>query len=479
MTTRSSDLFFIQNQLKSGELNLPDLVRFYVENAKKSANLNAFVEIWEKEAIERAYFLQNKFDENQDSVGQLFGAVISIKDNICFEDHVVSAGSRILENFKSTFSATVVERVLSEDAILIGRTSCDQFGMGSSNENTIYNSVKNAIDPTRVPGGSSGGAAVSVQTEACLAAIGTDTGGSIRQPAGFCGLIGLKPTYGRVSRHGLVAYGSSFDCAGIISKNVADAARILEVIQGADDWDMTVSQTPVSIYFPLKKEEKKWRVAYFSAVFSGEGMEAGVKKLSQNFLQQLDNQGVIIENVTFDLLDFVVPTYYVLTTAEASSNLSRYDGIRFGRRAEGAKTLDETYILSRSEGFSEEVKRRILLGTFVLSSGFYDAYYQKAQQVRQLIRSRILEIFESFDFIALPTAPMVAWRFGEKSADPTAMYLADIFTVLANLAGVPAINFSIGNDPETGMPIGMQLLGKPFAEADLLNFSADFLEKKV
>lgn len=471
MTARFPDLDAVQNALRSGEIDLPGLVGFYVKNAKNRADLNAFVEIWEAEAIERAHFLQKKFAENPASVGPLFGAVISIKDNICFTGHVVSAGSRILENFKSTFSATAVERLLAADAILIGRTNCDQFGMGSSNENSFFGPVKNGLNPDFVPGGSSGGAAVSVQIEACLAAIGSDTGGSVRQPAGFCGLVGLKPTYGRVSRHGLVAYGSSFDCIGVLSRGVADSAKILEVISGSDAFDMTASQSPVPDFFQKKLGEKKWRIAYFESAFSGKGMDLGVKNLSQNFIQSLENQGVVCEKVGFDLLDFVVPTYYVLTTAEASSNLSRYDGIRFGRRAEGAKNLDETYILSRSEGFSEEVKRRILLGTFVLSSGFYDAYYQKAQQARQLIRQRILEILTDFDFIVLPTAPTTAWKFGEKSDDPVAMYLADIFTVLANLAGVQAINLPIGFHPENGMPVGIQFLGRPFEETDLLDFS--------
>lgn len=434
--------------------------------------MNAFVEIWETEAIERAHFLQNKFAEDPASVGPLFGAVISIKDNICFAGHGVSAGARILENFKSTFSATTVERLLDAEAILIGRTNCDQFGMGSSNENSFYGPVKNGLNPEFVPGGSSGGAAVSVQIEACLAAIGSDTGGSVRQPAGFCGLVGLKPTYGRVSRHGLVAYGSSFDCIGVLSRGIEDSGKILSVISGPDEWDMTAAQMPVSDLSAKKTGDKKWRVAYFDEAFSAAGMDAGVKNLSQKCIEDLENQGVECEKTGFDLLDFVVPTYYVLTTAEASSNLSRYDGIRFGRRAEGANTLEETYILSRSEGFSEEVKRRILLGTFVLSSGFYDAYYQKAQQARQLIRNRILEILGAFDFIVLPTAPTTAWKFGEKSDDPVAMYLADIFTVLANLAGVPAINLPIGFHPENGMPIGIQVLGRPFGEGELLDFSA-------
>ena len=351
MTARFPDLDAVQNALCLGEIDLPGLVGFYVKNAQNGADLNAFVEIWETEAIERAHFLQKKFNENPASVGPLFGAVISLKDNICFAGHVVSAGSRILENFKSTFSATAVERLLAADAIIIGRTNCDQFGMGSSNENSFFGKVKNGLNPDFVPGGSSGGAAVSVQFEACLAAIGSDTGGSVRQPAGFCGLVGLKPTYGRISRHGLVAYGSSFDCIGVLSRGVADSAKILEVISGPDAFDMTASQSPVPSFFQKNLVEKKWRVAYFDSAFSGKGMDLGVKNLSQNFIQSLENQGVVYEKVDFDLLDFVVPTYYVLTTAEASSNLSRYDGIRFGAAGRGREKFGRNLCFEPIRGF--------------------------------------------------------------------------------------------------------------------------------
>ncbi len=469
----------LREKIIAGKTSCREAVEFYISQIEKTKNLNAWVEIFADEALERAADLDKKFQENPKSIGRLFGVVLSLKDNICFAGHRVSAASKILENFTSVFSATAVERLLAEDAIILGRTNCDQFGMGSSNENSIYGAVKNAVDPSRVPGGSSGGAAVSVQTDACLAAIGSDTGGSIRQPAAFCGLFGLKPNYGRISRHGLLAYGSSFDQIGCITRCPEDAAILLEIMAGADEFDSTVSRREVphfskKIQFAgsgAESNEGKARVAFFPEVFESAGLDGEVRGQIFDFFEKLKTQGHEVEAVHFDLMDFIIPAYYVLTTAEASTNLSRYDGVRYGFRHPEAKNLAETYILSRSEGFSEEVKRRILLGTFVLSSGFYDAYYTKAQQVRRLVQERILDVFKKFDFIALPAAPGVAWKFGEKNDDPVAMYLSDIFTVLANLAGVPAIAMPIGNHPENGMPIGIQLMSGLWEEEKLLAFA--------
>ena len=464
-----ASLASIQHALRHGQTTCRALVEHYLSRIEATQRLNAWVEVWADEALGKADALDARFRENPDSVGRLFGAVVSLKDNICYAGHRLTASAKILEGFTSLYSATAVERLLAEDAILIGRTNCDQFGMGSSNENSVYGPVLNAADPGRIPGGSSGGAAVSVQTDACLAALGSDTGGSVRQPAAFCGIWGFKPTYGRISRHGLIAYGSSFDQIGVLANNPADIAALLEVMQGPDEFDATaIAPAPIS---NLQSPISNARIAYFPEAIDTDGLETGVRDVTQAFIKNLRAAGHTVDPVSFDLLDYIIPAYYVLTTAEASSNLARYDGIRYGRRSPNARNLEETYLRSRSEGFSEEVKRRILLGTFVLSSGYYDAYYTKAQQARALIRQRILEILEKHDFILMPVAPTTAWRFGEKSDDPVAMYLSDIFTVSANLAGIPALALPAGKHPENGLPVGVQLMAAPWEEERLLKFA--------
>ncbi|MCE7924858.1 MAG: Asp-tRNA(Asn)/Glu-tRNA(Gln) amidotransferase subunit GatA [Haliscomenobacteraceae bacterium CHB4] len=462
----------IQRTLHEGETTCRALVEYYLSQIEQTRHLNAYVEVWAEEALEKAGELDTRFKENPDSVGRLFGAVISLKDNICYAGHQVTAASKILEGFTSLYSATAVERLLAEDAIIIGRTNCDQFGMGSSNENSVYGPVRNAADPERVSGGSSGGAAVSVQTDTCLAALGSDTGGSVRQPAAFCGIWGFKPTYGRISRHGLIAYGSSFDQIGVMANNPSDIAALLDVMQGPDEFDSTTIQCPMSnVQFPISNI----RIGYFPEAIENEGLDAGVRSVTWRFIEQLRAAGHVVAPIAFDLLDFIIPTYYILTTAEASSNLARYDGIRYGRRSPRATNLEETYLLSRSEGFSEEVKRRILLGTFVLSSGYYDAYYNKAQRARALIRKKTLGVLSGFDFILMPVAPTTAWRFGEKSDDPVAMYLSDIYTVLANLAGIPALAVPAGHHPENDLPVGIQLMAAPWEDAKLLEFAQQAL----
>lgn len=466
-----SSISDLQQALRDGSATCWAVVEHYIFQVEKTRCLNAYVEVWADEARARAEALDKKMKANPDSMGRLFGVVVSLKDNICYAGHQVSAASKILEGFTSLYSATVVERLLAEDAIIIGRTNCDQFGMGSSNENSVYGPVLHPLDAERVPGGSSGGAAVAVATDTCMVALGSDTGGSVRQPAGFCGLWGFKPTYGRISRHGLLAYGSSFDQIGVLAHCPADITRVLEVVEGPDGFDSTVVDQR-SKFDSLKFEASAIaRIAYLDQTIENEGLEAGVRQVTLDFIQQLRNAGHTVEPVAFDLLDFIIPTYYVLTTAEASSNLARYDGVRYGYRSPRARNLEETYLLSRSEGFSPEVKRRILLGTFVLSSGYYDAYYTKAQQARQLIRQRILDVLETYDFILMPVAPTTAWRFGEKSDDPVAMYLSDIFTVLANLVGAPAIAIPVGKHPDSGLPVGVQLMGKSGGDRDLLAFS--------
>ena len=459
--------FSINNQTNS----VTETVDYYLAQIENTENLNIYVQVFAEEARQRAAELDDKYAADPTSVGRLFGAVISIKDVLCYANHPVTAASKILEGFHSLYTATCIQRLLDEDAIIIGVTNCDQFAMGSTNENSVYGATKNAADPTRVPGGSSGGAAVSVQADTCLFAIGTSTGGSVRQPAALCGVIGMKPTYGRISRYGLLAYGSSFDQAGVIANSVEDVAMAIEIMAGADDFDSTASQRPVPklTLADHSNEVKSRRIAVFSNVLTGEGLDEATNNILQSSIERLRAAGHTVEGVDFEYLDYIVPAYYVLTTAEASSNLSRYDGIRFGYRSKDVNNLQETYKKSRTEGFSEEVKRRIMLGTFVLSAGYYDAYYTKAQKVRRLITDKTQEIFADYDFIMLPVSPTVAWEIGKMNDDPVQMYLADIFTVQANMAGIPAMSLPLGKSAE-GLPVGIQLMANKFAEADLLNF---------
>lgn len=463
-----SSLKVVQAEIKEGKLKLIDIVKQYLHRIEELKHLNAFIEVFGEEALSAASVIQTKIIEEK--AGKLAGLVIGIKDLICYRDHGVSAGSKILENYKSIFSSTVVERLLAEDAIIIGRLNCDEFAMGGSNENSFFGPVKNHADNSRVSGGSSGGSAVAVQAGLCMAALGTDTGGSVRQPASFCGVIGLKPTYGRVSRHGIVAYASSFDQVGPLTNSVEDAALIMEVIAGHDEYDSTSSTLPVPQYSRHLDNHASKRIAYLPETLSNEGLDPEVKALTEATIKQLIQKGHTVEPVSFPYLDYVVPTYYILTMAEASSNLARYDGVHYGYRSPNATDLETTYKKSRSEGFGAEVKRRIMLGTFVLSAGYYDAYYGKAQRVRRLIREKTEEILQNHDFILLPTSPGPAFGLGEKTSDPVVMYLADIFTVQASLAGIPAISLPLGNNTD-GLPLGIQLIGKRFGETELLAFS--------
>lgn len=455
----------IQSDLQLGKTTLPQLVDFYLENIEKNKHLNAFLEVYSEEAKERALQVSQKVSEG--NAGLLAGMVIGLKDNICYKGHAVSASSKILEGFTSIYSSTVVERLLAEDAIIIGRLNCDEFAMGASNENSAFGPVLNHADPTRVSGGSSGGAAVAVQANMCLASLGSDTGGSIRQPASFCGLYGYKPTYGKVSRWGLIAYASSFDIIGPITNNVEDMQLIMQVIGGADEHDATAAQIAQENYLEKKIGSSQLRFAYIKETLETEGVEPEVKLATEKYLQKLKDAGHSVEPISFDLLPYLIPVYYTLTTAEASSNLSRFAGMHYGYRSSAANDLESTIKKSRSEGFGPEVKRRIMLGTFVLSAGYYDAYYSKAQKVRKLVQERTKELFKDFDFIVSPTSPTVAFKMGEKADNPIAMYLADIFTVHANIAGVPALSIPNGKD-SNGMPIGLQIMANMHEDARLL-----------
>jgi aspartyl-tRNA(Asn)/glutamyl-tRNA(Gln) amidotransferase subunit A len=402
--------------------------------------------------------------------------VIAIKDNMAYKGHKVSAASKILEGFESLYHATVVERLLNEDVVIIGRTNCDEFAMGSSNENSAFGNVKNFHDENKVPGGSSGGSATAVAANMCTASLGSDTGGSIRQPASFTGTIGFKPTYGRVSRYGLLAYASSFDQIGPFTHTVEDAALILEVMAGKDDYDSTLLQEESQSFLAEFDETKPLRIAFIEDCLKRDGIDPEIKARTEDIIRHLKELGHIVEGVRFPYLDVMVPTYYVLTTAEASSNLARYDGVHYGYLAKEVEGVENTYKKSRSEGFGEEVKRRIMLGTFVLSHGYYDAYYTKGQKVRKVIQNKTIEILSNFDLILCPTAPCTAFNIGENVDDPITMYLQDIFTVQANLAGNPAISLPLGTH-SNGLPFGIQLIGKHYEEGNLLSFSDYMMEK--
>ena len=451
-------------------------VEYYLQQIQAKKHLNAFTEVYAEEALQKARALDTERKSGH-APGKLHGVIIGLKDVICYKDHRLSASSNILKGFVSVYSSTVVERLLAEEAIIIGNLNCDEFAMGSTNENSVYGRVLNALDETRVSGGSSGGSAVAVQAGLCMASLGSDTGGSVRQPADFCGIIGFKPSYGRISRHGLIAYASSFDQIGIFGTNITDIASILEVIAGPDEYDSTVSSITLSPY-PKSSASKKYRVAYFNEALEHPSLDPEISSSIKNLLKDLAQEGHSIEPVEFDLIDYIVPAYYILTTAEASSNLSRYDGVRYGHRTT-EKDLDLTafYKKTRSGAFGKEVKRRIMLGTFVLSAGYYDAYFTKAQQVRNLLTKKIQLIFSSFDFIVLPTSPSVAFKSGEMTQDPIAMYLADIYTVMANLVGVPAISVPIFQHKITGMPFGLQVLSAQNNELPLLGFSNELMQR--
>ncbi len=457
----------IQGELREGRLTCEAMVTHYLDRIKARPELNAFVEVYEEDALERAREVDDRLKSG--TAGRLAGLVIGVKDVISHKGYGLQAGSKILTGYRSPYNATVIQRILEEDAIVIGRQNCDEFAMGSSNESSYFGPVANAAATDRVPGGSSGGSAVAVQAGLCHASLGSDTGGSVRQPASFCGVVGLKPTYGRVSRWGLIAYASSFDCIGPITRSVEDAALLLEIMAGHDDADSTVSSQPVPSYSSSLAWSGKARIAYLRESIESDAIQPEVREQTKALLMKLRELGHTVEPVEFTSTRHLLPTYYILTTAEASSNLSRFDGVRYGYRAEAATDLEDLYKRSRSEGFGQEVKRRILLGTFVLSASYYDAYYTKAQRVRKLILEETRNTLSQYDFIVSPVAPTTAFRKGEKVQDPLQMYLADIFTVQANVTGLPALSVPNGFDNQ-GLPIGFQLMAAAFDEARLLSF---------
>jgi len=463
--------------LQNGQTTCVEAVHFYLAAIKERPQLNAFLEVFEEEALREAARLDAKRIAGE-SLGKLHGVVVGIKDVICYKGHIVSAGSKILSNYQSIYNATAVDRLLQEDAIIIGRQNCDEFAMGSSNENSAFGAVRNALDETRVPGGSSGGSAVSVQAGLNMISLGSDTGGSVRQPADFCGVVGLKPSYGRISRYGLIAYASSFDQIGIFSNTVEDAALCLEVIAGADEFDSTVSEKPVPSYSKdLGASKKTYKIAYFKQALEHPGLDPEMRSAIYALIDQLKAAGHQVDPIEFELLNQIVPTYYVLTTAEASSNLSRFDAVRFGYRAPLVSSeLNDMYKASRSAGFGKEVQRRIMLGTFVLSAGYFDAYFTKAQQVRRILYNKSIEVFKDYEAIISPTVPSTAFKIGEKSDDQVAMFLADIYTVFANLVGIPGISIPLFKH-SNGMPFGLQIMSNHFEEQALLQLSDQLMNR--
>jgi aspartyl-tRNA(Asn)/glutamyl-tRNA(Gln) amidotransferase subunit A len=422
-------------------------------------------------ALRRAHGVDERLAAG--TAGALAGMIVAVKDSICTQQLPTTCGSKMLAGFVSPYDATVIERLERADAIIIGKTNMDEFSMGSSTETSAFGATRNPFDSTRVPGGSSGGSAAAVAAGLATAALGSDTGGSIRQPASFCGVVGLKPTYGRVSRYGLVAFASSFDQIGPIGATVRDAARVLAVIAGHDERDSTSANLPVPDYpSALTGDIRGVRVGVPSEYAAHDQELAGVLERKTRDLRE---RGAVVKEVSLPHSDVTIAAYYILSTAEASSNLARFDGARFGRRAEGVTDLADMYVRSRTEGFGDEVKRRIMLGTYVLSAGYYDAYYLKGQQVRRLIQDDFTNVFRDVDCLLTPTAPTTAFRVGEKTASPLEMYLSDVYTVSANLAGIPAVSVPCGTD-QTGLPIGLQLLGKQFDEETILRV-ADVLQE--
>jgi len=465
-----------QTALLNGQTTCVEAVSFYLQRIAENAHLNSFLEVYSEESLQRAKEL-DEFRNKGNGIGKLHGVVVAIKDVLCYKGHKASASSKILEAFTSIYNATAVERILGEGAIIIGRNNCDEFAMGSSNENSAFGNVLNAKDNDRVPGGSSGGSAVAIQAGLCMVSLGSDTGGSVRQPADFCGIIGFKPSYGKISRYGLIAYASSFDQIGIFGNSVEDVALVLEVIAGADDFDSTVSADPIPSYSEmLNNTDKKYKIAYFEEALNHPSLDPEINSSIKSFIEKLKSNGHIVEAVPFDLIDYIVPAYYILTTAEASSNLSRFDGIKYGYAAkEDFDELTEFYKKTRSAGFGKEVKRRIMLGTFVLSAGYYDAYFTKAQQVRKILYNTTQKIFNEYNAIISPTVPSPAFKFGEKSNDPVEMFLADIYTVFANLVGIPGISLPLFTH-SSGMPFGMQVMTAHDDEVTLLNISRIFIK---
>ena len=467
----------LKEKLDSKELKVTDIVKAYMDRIdEKEKDVEAFITILKDEALSKAKDVQTKIDSGEIKK-EFAGIPIGIKDVICTKGIKTTCGSKMLEDFVAPYSATVMEKIENEDLINLGKLNMDEFAMGSSTENSAFKTTKNPWNLNKVPGGSSGGSAAAVAAGMVPWALGTDTGGSIRQPAALCGIVGLKPTYGLVSRFGLVAYASSFDQIGPMTKDVTDSAILLNIIAGHDENDTTSVNIPKKDYVKALKGDVKGLKIGVPKEFFGEGINEEVKKSIEDAIEKYKSLGAEIEEFSLDIAKYALATYYIIACAEASSNLGRFDGIRYGHRTEEYKDIEELIRKSRSEAFGDEVKRRIILGTYVLSSGYYDAYYKKAQQLRTFIVNEFNKGFEKYDVILTPTSPVTAFGIGEKSDNPLEMYLADICTVSVNVAGLPAISIPCGVDSH-GLPIGMQLIGNKFQEETILNV-AYTIEKEL
>lgn len=464
-----STLKSLQKQLESGETTSRKLVEQSLAKIEETKGLNAFISVLADRALAKADEADKRRAEGK-ALGSLDGVPVAIKDNLCLTGTKTTAGSQMLAHFEAPYTATAVEKLEATGAVIVGKTNMDEFAMGSSNETSFFGAVENPLDKSRIPGGSSGGSAVAVASDAVPAALGSDTGGSIRQPAACNGIVGLKPTYGRVSRYGLIAYASSLDQIGPLGHSVEDCASLLEVICGQDMHDNTTSARPTENFAAKLDAGIAGKTIGVPKEYFAEGLDAGCKAAIEAALAKLESEGAKIKEVSLPHIGYAVSSYYIIATAEASSNLSRFDGVRYSYRSKDAKNLFDLYAKSRSEGFGKEVQRRILLGSYVLSSGFYDAYYVQAQKVRRLITDDFNKAFESCDVIASPTMPSLPLLRGVGESDPMAMYLSDIYTVSLNLAGLPGVSLPCGMSE--GFPVGLQLIGKPFQETELLSAAA-------
>ena len=457
----------VRDLLDRKEISVEELLRsVYGRINAVESKVRAFLTITEETAVRMAHEVQKKMNQEEQKTRFLLGVPLAIKDNICTKGTLTTCSSKILSNFIPPYESTVTSRLIEQGYILIGKTNMDEFAMGSSTENSGFHVTQNPWDPERIPGGSSGGSAAAVAADECIAALGSDTGGSIRQPAGFCGVVGLKPTYGRVSRFGLVAFASSLDQIGTLTKNVKDTALLMNAISGHDPLDSTSAPLPVPDFTAALGQDIKGIKLGVPKEYFIEGIEKEVEASVRDAIRKLEDLGAIPVEISLPHTDYAIATYYILATSEASSNLARYDGVKYGFRAEG-KDLMDVYRNTRAQGFGAEVKRRIMLGTYALSSGYYEAYYRKAQQARTLIKQDFERAFQEVDAIVTPTSPTIAFKVGEKSADPLQMYLSDIFTISVNLAGVPGISIPCGFARDN-LPIGLQLIGKHFDEESLL-----------
>lgn len=459
----------LKSELESGKATAEGLAAESLAAIEKTKALNAYISVLADRALQKAKESDERRKQGK-ALGPLDGIPVAIKDNLCLEGSRTTAASKMLENFVSPYTATAVEKLEAQGAVIVGKTNMDEFAMGSSSESSYFGPVENPVDPTRVPGGSSGGSAVAVRSGTVSIALGSDTGGSIRQPAACTGIVGLKPTYGRVSRYGLIAYASSLDQIGPLSTNVRDAATVLSAICGQDPHDNTTSARPTENFERKIGEPLKGKIIGVPKEYFGDGLDPKCKSAIDHLLEKAESEGAELREISMPNIHYAVASYYIIATAEASSNLSRFDGVRYTYRSKEAKNLYDLYAMSRSEAFGKEVQRRIMLGSYVLSSGFFDAYYVQAQKVRRLISDDFNEAFKTCDVIASPVMPGLPLLRGTNESDPMAMYLSDIYTVSLNLAGLPGISVPCGN--ADNLPVNIQWIGKPYAEADLLSVAA-------